>query len=816
MGRDDKQQSVGVFQHRLKMTPPPGAPNLPRSTPFADISSNLGESPNKGVMLHPVVAPLDNVRSGGFRPQVDIEGRYGMPHQMPQLDAVPSARALPHRPPSMELPPSEVSAYPHRLYSHFDDPIPTMPGEDRETFSPPTSFRRARYGYPRQRRTAITGDPHSWQRPPPIAHVYADYRGPASLDSKTPFQHYIPGESLEESMARMRIHSSQRATKGIHSRPKNKDHAPGESTEDFLASLKTRANERGDRRTLSHHAQTSIHKSQTDANAPPKSLQSFTQKQAPESESSRNPLHALVESDSSSESENEDLQLSALEQLEEADLNNGPKQSVPDAIVGVRKSQEQNAEVLDIFPPAERPSSERLHNLRSKYLEAHGSDGVEEPPPAKDDKMSIRRRRAIRPDRLSEDNDNPGDYPPNFTPDFQLPVPNPQVQVSHHTTLSGAPTTSTYQPTSNIQPSINPFQSTVFSDSARNLAIPKAPKIAHAQPVNENSLAHNGHSATPSKRPASPDTQEQNRKATKLDSRSNTHRHPEPTILGPSSLPPPPKAQVPHRKSAYQSASCPFLEVFPLEIRRLIYQHLLHTPLTIRGGELVEDACSTVIVPDKPPPAMALGIDSAFLRICRKVYSEALPILYQENRFTFTQVSMLRIFRSKGLPEKGQKGLSKSLCLRQKPIFGFRAQPQGRLSLLRNVHLKFEHNPRYSSLRGTHGLATGDADSERVNLKIQDRWADFLGEEMYDQLKGYVAFPALRRLVLDFSDWKLKRDEGLRIRAFVDKFRGKEGLRMLRTVGLRHEPTIELMRQRMLGSGGVMEVLPRNSTISYF
>ncbi len=92
-----------------------------------------------------------------------------------------------------------------------------------------------------------------------------------------------------------------------------------------------------------------------------------------------------------------------------------------------------------------------------------------------------------------------------------------------------------------------------------------------------------------------------------------------------------------------------------------------------------------------------------------------------------------------------------------------------------------------------------------------DPWTEFLNEERYADVAGYITFPALKHLVLDFSDWELKPSEGLRIRAFETRFRGEEGLRSLTTVGLSHGGTVEAFRGRLLGTGGVMKVLERGA-----
>ena len=113
-----------------------------------------------------------------------------------------------------------------------------------------------------------------------------------------------------------------------------------------------------------------------------------------------------------------------------------------------------------------------------------------------------------------------------------------------------------------------------------------------------------------------------------------------------------PKASVSLPKPSRSPITCPFFQLLPLELRHLIYRQLLCAKKIFRGGELVEDKRTTVVVSEDPHPAFNLGIDATFFRTCRKMYCEALPILYQENWFGFSEVRMLKTFRTKGLPEK--------------------------------------------------------------------------------------------------------------------------------------------------------------------
>lgn len=255
------------------------------------------------------------------------------------------------------------------------------------------------------------------------------------------------------------------------------------------------------------------------------------------------------------------------------------------------------------------------------------------------------------------------------------------------------------------------------------------------------------------------------------------------------------------------------LTILPPELRRLIYLHLLTTPKPIHGGELLEDARTTIIIPATVPPTLTLRISAIVLRTCRTIYTEALPILYQENCFSFSKVSMLRIFRSKGLvmsqtPLHKSKSVLRYLDSISAHDFAFNPEPQGRLCLLRNVHLRFRHSGRPASLRGMRSPSGDEMEWLGGHL---DHWTGFLNEERYADGAGYVTFPALKKLVVDFSDWELKPDEGLRVRVFEARFRGEKGLRSLTTVGLSHGGTVEALRGRLLGRGEAMRVLERGA-----
>jgi len=78
------------------------------------------------------------------------------------------------------------------------------------------------------------------------------------------------------------------------------------------------------------------------------------------------------------------------------------------------------------------------------------------------------------------------------------------------------------------------------------------------------------------------------------------------------------------------------LEKFPLEIRRMIYAHVLTFPGPI---VLVENPDQTHASDGGQLQLRALpsarGLSPALLRTCKGVYNEAISYLYEENTFQF-------------------------------------------------------------------------------------------------------------------------------------------------------------------------------------
>jgi len=61
---------------------------------------------------------------------------------------------------------------------------------------------------------------------------------------------------------------------------------------------------------------------------------------------------------------------------------------------------------------------------------------------------------------------------------------------------------------------------------------------------------------------------------------------------------------------------------------------------------LVDSKIASIVL---PVPRSRRGLDATVLRTCRRVYHEALPILYGENWFSFDNVAAIKTFSVRGL-----------------------------------------------------------------------------------------------------------------------------------------------------------------------
>lgn len=78
----------------------------------------------------------------------------------------------------------------------------------------------------------------------------------------------------------------------------------------------------------------------------------------------------------------------------------------------------------------------------------------------------------------------------------------------------------------------------------------------------------------------------------------------------------------------------------------MIFHHILTTPEPIEKPHKHLGSKETALLDNyKPIPQ----VDSAVLRTCRAIYSEALPILYGQNTFEFSSANAIRSFQSRSL-----------------------------------------------------------------------------------------------------------------------------------------------------------------------
>lgn len=98
---------------------------------------------------------------------------------------------------------------------------------------------------------------------------------------------------------------------------------------------------------------------------------------------------------------------------------------------------------------------------------------------------------------------------------------------------------------------------------------------------------------------------------------------------------------------------CPLLYAIPLEVRFIIYDHLLVSASSIstkQANKLLGRKRSILLSEHNP----ISDISATLLRTCRKVYNEALPILYGRNVFSFPNPEAIEKFRDSGIDNWSQ------------------------------------------------------------------------------------------------------------------------------------------------------------------
>ncbi|KAL8692283.1 MAG: hypothetical protein Q9218_002652 [Villophora microphyllina] len=232
-------------------------------------------------------------------------------------------------------------------------------------------------------------------------------------------------------------------------------------------------------------------------------------------------------------------------------------------------------------------------------------------------------------------------------------------------------------------------------------------------------------------------------------------------------------------------------QTLPSEIRSMIYDELLVSAQCIKKPhKLVCNKKSIMLDSIKP----IKDIDSAILRVCRSIYYEALPVLYGNNTFEFCKPRKLRDFSHAGLDRRLTK-------------FGLREAETGRFTLIRSIILRLGHD-RKPYIWQHHATQAPD------RKKLWSHWYQYFFNEG-DNRSEYDwsiipclshNFPALDRLVLDFTDWQLGDQDAIRVDPFIAKFGRSGGLSSVDIKGVQNATNLEDFRTGLVKPGGTFTV----------
>ncbi|KAL8972152.1 MAG: hypothetical protein Q9183_000691 [Haloplaca sp. 2 TL-2023] len=225
-------------------------------------------------------------------------------------------------------------------------------------------------------------------------------------------------------------------------------------------------------------------------------------------------------------------------------------------------------------------------------------------------------------------------------------------------------------------------------------------------------------------------------------------------------LPTPPPSNV---SSTPSKRPLTFLSL-PLEIRNMVYRELLVSATAIKKPHKLVWNQKSIMVNSLHS---VKDIDSAILRVCRTIYDEALPVLYGQNTFEFCKARKLRDFSHGILGGRITK-------------FALRPSETGRFTLIRSIILRLGYDRKPYVWQN----ATTQAPDRK---KIWSHWYEYFfnrGDPREYSWSMHLCmqndFPALDKLVLDFSDWQLGPTDAIRV----------SGLRRIQVLR-RAETTIE-------------------------
>ncbi|KAL8851592.1 MAG: hypothetical protein Q9221_003524 [Calogaya cf. arnoldii] len=226
----------------------------------------------------------------------------------------------------------------------------------------------------------------------------------------------------------------------------------------------------------------------------------------------------------------------------------------------------------------------------------------------------------------------------------------------------------------------------------------------------------------------------------------------------------------------------------PFEIRHMIYKELLVSAAPIRKPHKLVCNKRSIMLDIAQP---AKDIDSTILRVCRMIYSEALPVLYGKNTFEFSKPRKLRDFSHAGLD-------------RSHTVFNFCNAPAGRFTLIRSIVLRLGHD-RKPYIRHIPGPQP-PPDRKR----IWGHWYQYFFNDSDPQStfdwailpSSTLGFPALDKVVLDFTDWQLAEADAIRVEPFVKKLARSGKLSAVAIKGMKNAVNLAEFRNGLLKPGG--------------
>ncbi|KAL8733859.1 MAG: hypothetical protein Q9166_001847 [cf. Caloplaca sp. 2 TL-2023] len=244
-------------------------------------------------------------------------------------------------------------------------------------------------------------------------------------------------------------------------------------------------------------------------------------------------------------------------------------------------------------------------------------------------------------------------------------------------------------------------------------------------------------------------------------------------------------------------------QTLPLEIKHMIYSELLVSAEPIRKPHKLVCNKRSIMLDSIQP---VKDIDSSVLRVCRTMYSEALPVLYGKNTFEFCKPRKLRDFSHAGLDRSHTiQGTDFIPFLAE---FGFRDAEAGRFTLIRSIILRLGHDRKPYVWQRPGGQPAPD------RKRIWSHWYQYFFNDcdprsqfdwgMFPSASN--EFPALDKLELDFTDWQLSEPDAIRVDPFLKKLGRSGGLGALAIKGVKNAANLEEFRKGLLKAGGVFTV----------